>query len=100
MVGGCAASFYKTFIIALAGEGKQANRAYGARKCTPSAACGGVSPRGGDLLSTFLSANLSCTIYSVAKTFPSGGSGAQHQKGCISIERSEVVRFSLPPGSI
>ena len=26
---------YKTFIIALAGEGKQANRAYGARKYTP-----------------------------------------------------------------
>ena len=46
LVGGCAASLYKTFIIALAGEGKQANRAYGARKCTPSAACGGVCSTG------------------------------------------------------
>ena len=35
MVGGCAASLYKTFIIALAGEGKPYNRAYGAGKCTP-----------------------------------------------------------------
>ena len=35
VVGGSAASLYKTFIIALAGEGKQANRAYGARKYTP-----------------------------------------------------------------
>ena len=35
LVGGYAASLYKTFIIALAGEGKPYNRAYGARKCTP-----------------------------------------------------------------
>ena len=35
VVGGYAASLYKTFIIALAGEGKPYNRAYGARKCTP-----------------------------------------------------------------
>ena len=28
-VGGCAASFYKTFTTALAGEGKQANRPVG-----------------------------------------------------------------------
>ena len=43
LVGGCAASLYKTFIIALAGEEKPYNRAYGARKCTPSAY--GTSPR-------------------------------------------------------
>ena len=73
VVGGCAASLYKTFIIALAGEGKPYNRAYGAGKCTPSAACGGVSPRGGDLLYAFPCANFSCSIYSVAKTSPSGG---------------------------
>ena len=35
LVGGCAASLYKTLIIALAGEGKPYNRAYGAGKCTP-----------------------------------------------------------------
>ena len=34
-VGGCAASLYKTFIIALVGDGKPYNRAYGAGKCTP-----------------------------------------------------------------
>ena len=57
VVGGCAANIYKTKQppwrarenkqTALRAE-KPYNRAFGARKCTPSAACGGVSPGGGD----------------------------------------------------
>ena len=35
VVGGFAAGYYKTFITALAGEGKQANRAFGAREMHP-----------------------------------------------------------------
>ena len=42
-VGGFAAIMNKTFATALTGEGKPYNRAYGARKCTPSAY--GTSPR-------------------------------------------------------
>ena len=41
-------------------------------KCTPSAACGDTSPGGGDLLYLSLSANLSYSIYSAAKTSPTG----------------------------
>ena len=52
VVGGYAASLYKTFIIALAGEGKPYNRAYGARKCTSSAY--GTSPGGGGFSGTML----------------------------------------------
>ena len=52
VVGGFAASLYKTFIIALAGEGKPYNRAYGAGKCTPSAY--GTSPGGGGFSGTML----------------------------------------------
>ena len=51
---------------------KPYNHAFGARKCTPSAACGGVSPGGGDFLSASLSANLSRSVYSGARTSPSG----------------------------
>ena len=58
VVGGCAASLYKTFTTGLlpegktgeppCGRGKPYNRAWGARKCTPSAY--GTSPGGGGLL--------------------------------------------------
>ena len=70
---------------------------FGCGKCTPSAACRrrlstgkrltrfslacgslrivfACHPGGGDLLYAFLSANLSCSIYSAARTSPSGGS--------------------------
>ena len=42
----------KTFATALTGEGKTYNRAYGARKCTPSAY--GTSPGGGGFSGTML----------------------------------------------
>lgn len=35
---------------------------------------------------------ISITRHSAAKTSPSGGSGAQHQKGCISIARQGGCR--------
>ena len=35
MVGGCAASLYKTFTTALTGEGKQANHAFGMMEMHP-----------------------------------------------------------------
>ena len=70
---------------------------FGCGKCTPSVACRrrlstgkrltrfslacgslrivfACHPGGGDLLYAFLSANLSCSIYSAARTSPSGGS--------------------------
>ena len=43
---------------------------FGRGKCTPSAY--GTSPGGGGLLYASLSANLSCSIYSAARTSPSG----------------------------
>ena len=45
VVGGCAASMDKTFTTVLKVERKTSQPPYGRRKCTPSAACGGVSPR-------------------------------------------------------
>jgi len=51
-VGGFAAIMNKTFATALTGEGKPYNRAYGARKCTPSAY--GTSPGGGGFSGTML----------------------------------------------
>ena len=53
-------------------------------KCTPSAY--GTSPGGGGLLSASLSANLSRSLYSSARSSPFGGKVVrQHQKGCISL---------------
>ena len=49
---------------------KPYNRAFGARKCTPSAY--GTSPSGGGLLYAFPCANLSCSVYSGARTSPAG----------------------------
>ena len=50
VVGGFAAIMIKPLQPPLRARGKQANRACGARKCTPSAAFGGVFPGGADLL--------------------------------------------------
>ena len=43
-VGGCAASFYKTFTTALAGEGKQANRPVGGENHTIAPLARGNAP--------------------------------------------------------
>ena len=87
----------KTFITALTGEGKPYNRACSAREMHPfcrlqrrlstgkrltrfSVAYGSLRivfachPGGGDLLSAYPCANLSCSLYSGEKTSPSGGS--------------------------
>ena len=74
----------KPYNRALGAKGKHANRAGARWKCTPSAY--GTSPGGGGLLSAFLSANLSSSLYSAAKSSPFGGKVVrQHQKGCISL---------------
>ena len=74
-----------SFIIPLRGiktiqpgcaRGKTIQPPCGRWKCTPSVACGDVSPGGGDLHSASLSANLSRSLLSAAKTSPSGGSTA------------------------
>ena len=43
-VGGCAASFYKTFTTVLAGEGKQANRPVGGENHTIAPLARGNAP--------------------------------------------------------
>ena len=70
MVGGFAASLYKTFIIALAGEGKPYNRAYGARKCTPIP-LRGLPPEGEVCLCPAFEL-ISISKHSAANTSPSG----------------------------
>ena len=102
--------------------GKQANRPDGRWKCTPSAACGGVSPResvsrdfqvavaplqitfachpgGGRFALHSASGLISISRHSAAKTSPSGGSGAQHQKGCISTRRRRGCMVFAASGS-
>ena len=70
VVGGSAASLYKTFIIALAGEGKQANRAYGARKYTPIP-LRGLPPKGET--THYICASLTL-LQNVFAVHPGGGS--------------------------
>ena len=71
MVGGFAASLYKTFIIALAGEGKPYNRAYGARKCPPLFPYGDFPRRGKFALCPAFEL-ISISKHSAANTSPSG----------------------------
>ena len=97
------ASLYKTFTTALAGEGKQTDRPSGdgnaplslpaavlllkgsmsldsQSSTTPYESSSFATPNGGSLLSAFFSANLSSSLYSAARTSPSGGSGgASHR---------------------
>ena len=61
------------------------NRPYGRRKCTPPSAT-----------ALCLEVLMSSEAERRAKCPLRGKGGAQHQKGCISIERSEVVWFPLP----
>ena len=67
-------------------RGKQANRPYGRRKCTPFAACGGVSPGGGDLLYGFLRSYVAhCTVpivppHSGGKVVPKAPKGGKRPK--------------------
>ena len=112
----------KTFITALTGEGKPYNRACSARKMHPfcrlqrrlstgkrltrfSVAYGSLRivfachPGGGDLLSAYPCANLSCSLYSGEKTSPSGGS-PRRGIGVHFHERSEVLWFSLPKAAL
>ena len=94
------------------------------RKCTPSVACGDVSPResvsrnfqssadslqisfachpgGGGLLSASPCANLSCSFYRGAKTSPSGGSTAVGgDRGAFPRAAGAVVWFSPPEGRV
>ena len=63
---------------------KQANRPDGRWKCTPSAAYRRRLPRRGRFALHSASGLISISRHSAAKTSPSGGSGGQHQKGCIS----------------
>ncbi len=65
-----AAGNFSILIVNDNGEGKPYNRAFGARKYTPSAY--GTSPGGGGLLYAFPCANLSRSLHSGAKTSPSG----------------------------
>ena len=60
----------KTFKTALRVRENHTTAPLARRKCTPSAY--GTSPGGGGLLYLSLSANLICSIYSIAKTSPSG----------------------------
>ena len=78
---------------------KTGSRPGGRWKCTPSAAFGGTSPRGGGLLSAYPCANLSCSLYSGKKTSPSGGS-PRRGIGVHFHERSEVGWFSLPKAAL
>ena len=70
----------KTFTTALTGERKQANRPSGDGNAPLSPPAAVLPPKGGSLLSAFFSANLSSSLYSAARTSPSGGSGgASHR---------------------
>ena len=62
-------------------------------KCTPSAC--GISPDGGDLLSPYLSADLSRSTHSERIKSPRRveGGGASHQKGCISSPAGRLYSF-------
>ena len=83
-VGGFAASMDKTFTTALRALEMhpfcrlQRRLSTGKRLTRFSVACGSLRivfachPGGGDLLYAFLSANLSCSFYGIAKTSPSG----------------------------
>ena len=89
-------------------RGKQANRHYGRRKCTPSAACGGASPGGGDLLYVFLRSYVAhCTVpivppHSGGKVVPQAPKGgkrpkAANHRNAVSADESKGIK--LEPAS-
>ena len=75
-------------------------------KYTPIPACGGTSPGGGSLLSAFLSASLSHSLYSTARISPSGGDAAaggrrgafssRQRRGCMVFQRAKRVWLVFP----
>ena len=94
LVGGCAASLYKTFIIALAGEEKPYNRAYGAGKCTPFGAAHHFPRRGKFALCPAFEL-ISSSKHSVANTSPSGW---QANVICRGSEATRKSRETLSRG--